>query len=320
MTNRIEKTFRKGTVIIKEGQPGSTFYVILEGMVEVLKRRGQQDAVVTVLGPNEFFGEMSLLYPESPKRTATIRALEDTRVAIMSREDFEQYLGQMSPGVRNLLCRLVDRLRKTSEKIESYKLKKDETTDKETLDFDITLDELEQAREHSVDIHFLKKKFRAGQIILHEGESGQCGFIIKKGRLEVSRTVKGRKILLSELKDNDIVGESALFDDIKRTATVTAITDGELMVFGKRDMFNMARKSPLELFFVVDSMSKKLDRTNKDYCNALIELDSLKAQLAESSEKQKELNRLLLEAREENERLKERLAKGLNTDSQPQAR
>jgi len=309
MVTHIEKTFRKGSVIIREGQPGSTFYVILEGMVEVLKRHGDRDIVITALGPNEFFGEMSLLDPATDKRSATVRAVENTKVAIMSKEAFEQYMGQLSPGVRNLLRRLSERLRKTDDMVESPKTVRGETIVDQTFDFSLTLDELEQAREHSVDIKFLNKKFSAGQTILREGDKGQCGFIVRKGRLEVSRKVKGKKIILTELGENDIMGESALFDDTKRSATVTALTDGELMLFGKRDMLRMARKSPLELFLIVDSLSAKLDRTNEAYCNTLIEVDSLNKQVAKLNENLASLNCSLEESREENKRLKESVAK-----------
>ncbi len=298
----IEKTFSKGSVIIKEGQPGNTFYVILEGMVEVLKRQGRRDVSITVLGPNEFFGEMSLLNPDSDRRSATVRAIEETRVAIMSREDFDHYLGRLSPGVRNLLVRLADRLRHTNEKVEL--LEKTRGVDEQSFDFSLTLDELEQAREHAVDIHFLIKKFRAGQTILREGDRGQCGFIVRKGRLQVSRVVNRRKVVLGELSENDIVGESALFEDSRRSATVIALSDGEMMLFGKRDMIRMARKSPLELFMIVDSISSKLDRTSESYCNSLVELDSMRQQVRELSGSLDEVTHQLEAAREELGRLR----------------
>ena len=80
MAKHIEKTYCKGEVIIKEGHSGSTFYVILEGLVEVLKRRDNRDIVVNVLGPNEFFGEMSLIDPDRIKRSATVRAVDHPRI------------------------------------------------------------------------------------------------------------------------------------------------------------------------------------------------------------------------------------------------
>ena len=85
-----EQTFDKGEVIVREGQFGRNFYVIRKGLVEVLKKQGDRDIPITVLGPTEFFGEMSLLDPEHSMHSATVRALETTRVTIMSQEDFDQ--------------------------------------------------------------------------------------------------------------------------------------------------------------------------------------------------------------------------------------
>lgn len=318
MDKRIEKSFRKGDVIIKEGHSGSTFYVILEGMVEVLKHLGDKDIVVNVLGPNEFFGEMSLIDPSQIKRSATVRALEDTRVAIMTRRDFKQYLGNLSPGMRNLLIKLASRLKKTTDQVEKQKT---ETTglDEASFDYTMTLDELEKAREHSVDVNFINKKFRKGQVILREGETGQCGFIVKKGSLEVSRKTEHGKVVLSILNEHDILGENALFDNVTRSATVTALADGELMVFGKRDMLSMARQSPVELFMIMDSMSSKLDRSNEAYCNALIGLEKMKAREEKFQAQLTELGDSLDAARRENETLKETLSKIQRPEDNPPA-
>lgn len=117
----VEKTFQKGEVIIKEGHFSNSFYVILEGSVEVVKRKGRQEVQLAVLGEHEFFGEMSLLDPQHSMHSATVRALEQTKIMIMDREDFDSYIGTLTPGMRNLLTKLVTRLRKTSKKVANQK-------------------------------------------------------------------------------------------------------------------------------------------------------------------------------------------------------
>ena len=121
----VEKTFQKGEVIIKEGHFSNSFYVILKGSVEVVKRKGRQEVPLAVLGEHEFFGEMSLLDPQHSMHSATVRALEPTKIMIMSSEDFDSYIGSLTPGMRNLLTKLVTRLRKTSKKVANQK---EETT------------------------------------------------------------------------------------------------------------------------------------------------------------------------------------------------
>ncbi|RKZ14374.1 Crp/Fnr family transcriptional regulator, partial [bacterium] len=75
----VYKTFKQGETLIKEGEAGDEFFVIIKGKVEVSSR----GSVIAVLGDGEFFGEMALL--EGVKRSATVRAIEDTEVFILNR-------------------------------------------------------------------------------------------------------------------------------------------------------------------------------------------------------------------------------------------
>lgn len=309
MPSNLEKTFCRGEVIIKEGQPGSTFFVILSGMVEVLKRKAGSEVVISVLGTNEFFGEMSLIDSDSGKRCATVRALEDTRVAIMGKEDFDKYIGKLSPGVRKLLGRLSDRLRRTSTLVDEGVHGRKGVEESDSLDFTMTLDELNNASRHAVDVNFISKKFHKGQVVIREGRKGQCGFIVKQGQLEVSRGSGEGKVVLGELSDGDIMGESAMFDDVTRSATVKALSDGEVLVFGKRDMLNMARQSPLELFMIIDSLSGKIERTNEDYCSSLVELGNIKSGQGRLESELEEQKQLVEKMRKENSRLSGKLEK-----------
>ena len=115
----LEKTFIKGDIIIKEGGFSNSFYVIRKGSVEVVKRKGDHEVQLAKYGPGDFFGEVSLLDPEYSKHSATIRALEETKVTIMSKEDFEKYIGQLTPGVKNLLRKMAIYLRETSKRVDS---------------------------------------------------------------------------------------------------------------------------------------------------------------------------------------------------------
>jgi len=277
--------------------------------VEVLKRKADREVVIGVLGPNEFFGELSLIDSESGKRSASVRALEDTRVAIMSKEAFDKYLGKLSPGVRNLLGRLGERLSRTSALVDEGAYGKPQEEQGDSLDFAMTLDEVENSRKHAVDVNFMSKKIRKGQVVIREGQKGQCGFIVKQGRLEVSRGSGESRIVLGELSEGDILGESAMFEDVTRRATVKALSDGEVLVFGKRDMLNMARQSPLELFMIIDSLSGKIERTNEDYCSSVKELESARSERDKLESELEQQQKLVEKIQEENIRLTSKIAR-----------
>jgi CRP-like cAMP-binding protein len=77
-----EVNVKAGRTLIRQGQPGDTFYIQLEGQSEVevdgKKRR--------VLGPGDFFGEISMV--DRGTGTATVRTLTDGRLYVMSHAQF----------------------------------------------------------------------------------------------------------------------------------------------------------------------------------------------------------------------------------------
>ncbi|HET7009220.1 MAG TPA: ATP-binding protein [Anaerolineales bacterium] len=100
-----------GEVLMQEGTPGGSLYVILEGEFEIVKRSGAQDVLLAVRGPGEVIGEMSLL--DQTPRTATVRALAASKLMEIHHEAF-QHLLQGSPGAAvSILRTITSRLRNT---------------------------------------------------------------------------------------------------------------------------------------------------------------------------------------------------------------
>lgn len=81
-----------GAVVFGEGEPGDRFFVVREGQVEVVKALGtEEERRLTMRGPGEYFGEMSLLDPAG-LRTAAVRAVTPVRLFSLSRADFQRLL------------------------------------------------------------------------------------------------------------------------------------------------------------------------------------------------------------------------------------
>lgn len=77
-----------GDTIFREGDPAREMYVVLDGEIEVLKksRRGRETRVA-ILGPNDCFGEMSII--DMQPRSATVRALGSARLLRISTEEMD---------------------------------------------------------------------------------------------------------------------------------------------------------------------------------------------------------------------------------------
>lgn len=77
-----------GVVVFAEGDSGSEMFVVLDGEVEVLKRsRRGRDQRVAVLGPNDAFGEMSII--DVQPRSATVRTVAPTRLLRVRSKDLD---------------------------------------------------------------------------------------------------------------------------------------------------------------------------------------------------------------------------------------
>lgn len=98
------KTIPFGKMVVKKGSPGTNFYIILEGLVEV---RADDGSKLVDLGEGEMFGEMSLLSAEPFPHS--IVSLKNTQLAILSVKNFKEILKKYPVLQMFLFKLLVDR-------------------------------------------------------------------------------------------------------------------------------------------------------------------------------------------------------------------
>ena len=82
----VERKYKKGETIVREGEQAVAFFVIAKGKVEVLRGTGQKQTKIAEIVSGSHFGEMALL--DGLPRDATIKALDDTECLVLSRWDF----------------------------------------------------------------------------------------------------------------------------------------------------------------------------------------------------------------------------------------
>lgn len=93
LAERIRRhTFGQGDTIIREGETGSSCFLVRTGQVEVSQQEQGRQKVIATLGPGSLFGETALL-TESP-RNATVRTLEKTELLELKREDLMTVVGE----------------------------------------------------------------------------------------------------------------------------------------------------------------------------------------------------------------------------------
>ena len=111
----VERKYKKGETVVKEGEQAVAFFVVTKGKLEVTKGAGAKKHKLDTFGPGSVFGETALL--DGGPRTATIVALEDAECLVLSRWDFVAEL-QTNPHMAvAMLPILSKRLRQTDERL-----------------------------------------------------------------------------------------------------------------------------------------------------------------------------------------------------------
>jgi len=98
-----------GTNLIEQGAPGDSAYVVVQGEFEVIKKSDVQDIVIAVRQSGEVFGEMALL--DRAPRTATVRAVADSRVLKIRGDAFQAMLRHSPTAALSILQTVSLRLR-----------------------------------------------------------------------------------------------------------------------------------------------------------------------------------------------------------------
>jgi CRP-like cAMP-binding protein len=111
------KSFPKGTVLFREGDLGRDMFIVQQGKVQVKKRVGSTEEILTELSAGEFFGEMALLI--GLDRSATVEVIEDSKLLVISPETFSSLLKSDIEIALKMLKKMAARLRALDEHLEA---------------------------------------------------------------------------------------------------------------------------------------------------------------------------------------------------------
>jgi sigma-B regulation protein RsbU (phosphoserine phosphatase) len=109
------RNFDAGATIVHEGRLEHTFYIVLDGEAEVVKRMGHGEQRLALKTPGTFFGEMALI--EDVPRSATVRALKSCWMLEIDDHVFDQLLERQPSVALTIVRRLSTNLRKTDQAI-----------------------------------------------------------------------------------------------------------------------------------------------------------------------------------------------------------
>lgn len=106
----------------------------------------------------------------------------------------------------------------------------------------------------------LGKPYSDGQVIIKQGEIGNCMFAIQSGRVEVIKETDHGEAWMAELHEGDIFGEMAIFEHEVRSATVRAVGQALVMTVDKKTFLSRVQADPSIAFNLVRMMSNRVRR------------------------------------------------------------
>jgi len=214
-----------GQLIIREGDPGRSFFIIVEGRVRVYKASsGGKEITLAHLGEGAFFGEMALL--SGAPRTANV--LEVT--ATLLRELAARY-----PTVINSL-RNFYRQRLLNNVMAISPLFKD----------------FDPSERRGIVEKFRMRQAAPGEKVIVEGKSADGLYVVLHGSVQVS--AKDTEVAL--LKEGDIFGEMSLLTREPASATITSPGNSILLRL-PRDKFQELVVTHPQILALVSELSEK---------------------------------------------------------------
>lgn len=116
------KKYKKGNIIVLEQEMGAALFILVTGKVKVVRTDEEgREVILSIFGPGEFFGEMSLL--DGLSRSATVVAIAKSELMMIHRREFLDLLQEFPAVAISLLAELTMRLRKADAQIKSLSLK-----------------------------------------------------------------------------------------------------------------------------------------------------------------------------------------------------
>ena len=117
----VRRNFPRGRVIVTEGEPSQSLYILLSGRAKVQRSDTEgKEVILAVIGPGECFGEMSLI-DDSP-RSASVITIDTSDFMAINKESFKSMMLSSPEMSLRIMAGLVRRLREADKKIETLAL------------------------------------------------------------------------------------------------------------------------------------------------------------------------------------------------------
>ena len=197
-----EEDFFDGEYIVEEGKHGSWIWVILEGVVEIVRETPDGALPIVRLGDGSFIGSLSSFLIQGHIRTATAVAIGNVQLGVLDSQRLAQEFARLTPEFRGLLLSIDKRLKQLNERAIEY----------------------QQGKVHTTD--FLENK----KPILAQGTRDDSLYIVREGTASVVRHEEFGRVPLAQLYKGDFFGNIPFLDMGQEPDFASILAGGDFKV------------------------------------------------------------------------------------------
>jgi CRP-like cAMP-binding protein len=179
-----EEDFFDGEYIVEEGKHGSWLWVILEGVVEIVRETSDGALPIVRLGDGSFIGSLSSFLIQGHIRTATAVAIGNVQLGVLDSQRLAQEFARLSPEFRGFLLSMDKRLKQLNERAIEFR----------------------QGKVQSIEFKDSKKA------VVNQGSKDENFYIVREGIASVVRHEEYGRVPLTQLYKGDYFGYVPFLD------------------------------------------------------------------------------------------------------------
>jgi CRP-like cAMP-binding protein len=127
-------SYKKGDLIFKEGDFGISMYKIVKGKVHIFKESEDREVLLATLGQGEIIGEMTFLSGPNVPRSASAKAVEDSKLEVWHFSRLRKEYEEMPPILKVMATQTLQRLIRTNNTLVNLDAKQGETEKRENTE------------------------------------------------------------------------------------------------------------------------------------------------------------------------------------------
>ncbi len=229
-----------GKLIVKEGDPGNSIFVLVAGKARVVRGEGDKQKTLAYLPGGALFGEIAVL--TGAPRSATITADQDSELFEISRDDINA-IAKQHPTVPRAIAEFAQR-RLAMNLLATAPL----------------FTNLPSEHRAAVLKRFTPRVAHGNERVIAEGQAAAGLFLVLTGELVVTRADPATKspVQLAMLRDGDVFGEISTVTGNPATANVTATRKSALAFLARSAYDELVQSYPAVEDFLLNISKERL--------------------------------------------------------------